>query len=63
MEPARIAAIRTAVQSAERSKLNKSNRTKLKGLSAEIAKAAAAASGDDAARMQALAEVLDNPVL
>ena len=63
MEPARVAAIRKAVQSAERSKLNKSNRTKLKALSAEIASAAATASGDDAARMQALAEVLDNPVL
>ncbi|HSI88762.1 MAG TPA: hypothetical protein VK918_06880 [Pyrinomonadaceae bacterium] len=63
MPAPRIAAIRSAVQSAERSKLNRSNRTKLKRLSAEIAKTAAAANGDDAARMRALAQVLDNPVL
>jgi hypothetical protein len=63
MPAPRIAAIRTAVQSAERSKLGRSDRAKLRGLSAEIGKAAAAASGDDAARMKALAEVLNNPVL
>jgi hypothetical protein len=57
----RIAALRQAIQSAENSRLNKKDLTKLKSLAAALDKSAAGANSADATRVQALAEILRRP--
>ena len=58
----RIAALRQAIQSAESSRLNRSELAKLKSLAPSVEKSAATAkSAADSTRMQALAEILKQP--
>jgi hypothetical protein len=60
----RIAALRTAIQKAERSKLSSGSRGALQGIGLALAKGAANATNTaDANRMRALAEILKRPVL
>ncbi|MGH7836305.1 MAG: LVIVD repeat-containing protein, partial [Candidatus Binataceae bacterium] len=58
----RIAALRKAIQSAERSHMSKSKLAKLKGMAASLdASATAATSPADSARLHALANILQHP--
>jgi hypothetical protein len=58
----RIAALRKAIQSAESSKMNRSELAKLKALAPSLEKSAAMAkSPGDSTRLQALAEILKRP--
>jgi hypothetical protein len=64
LPPDRIAALRTAIQKAERSKLSSGSRGALQGIGLALAKSAANATNTaDANRMRALAEILKRPVL
>ena len=56
-----VTSLRQAIQSAENSKLNKKDVTKLQTLAASVQSGASSKSADDAARLQALAEILKNP--
>jgi hypothetical protein len=53
--------LRQAIQSAENSKLNKKDVAKLQTLAESVQSGASGKSADDAARLQALAEILKNP--
>ncbi|MDX2044460.1 MAG: hypothetical protein SF097_24835 [Acidobacteriota bacterium] len=57
-----IAAMRDAIQRAEQSNLNASSRAKLQGFVKSLKESAGSKSGADAARLQALAEILQRPV-
>jgi hypothetical protein len=56
-----VTSLRQAIQSAENSKLNKKDVAKLQTLAASVQSGASGKSADDAARLQALAEILKNP--
>ena len=59
-----IATLRTSIQNAESSKMNKSSLAKLNGLAPSLEKTAATASNAaDAARLRALAAILKQPAL
>jgi len=58
----RIAALRKAIEGAEKSHMNKKNVTKLQEMAASVESSAGAASGTaDAKRLHALAEILKHP--
>ncbi len=58
----RIAALRKAIQSAEKSHMSKSKRAKLKGMAASLEESASTASSPaDSARLHALADILEHP--
>ncbi len=57
----RIAELRQAIQSAERSRLSEAELAKLKNLASSVDQSAAGKSGADATRLQALAEILRSP--
>jgi hypothetical protein len=57
----RIAALRQAIQSAERSKMKRKEVAKLKTFAAELEKSVAGASAADANRLQSVAEILKQP--
>ena len=56
-----VTSLRQAIQSAENSKLNKKDVAKLQTLAESVQSGASSKSADDAARLQALAEILKNP--
>ena len=56
-----VTSLRQAIQSAENSKLNKKDVTKLQTLATSVQSGASSKSADDAARLQALTEILKNP--
>jgi ribosomal protein S13 len=56
-----VTSLRQAIQSAESSKLNKKDVAKLQTLATSVQSGASSKSADDAARLQALAEILKNP--
>jgi hypothetical protein len=56
-----IASLRTSIQSAESSRMNKASLAKLKALGMSLDKSAATASAADAARLHALAAILNRP--
>ena len=56
-----IASVRTAIQKAESSNLNKSSMANLKKLAPSLESAAGSKTGADATRLQALAQILKNP--
>jgi len=56
-----VTSLRQAIQSAENSKLNKKDVAKLQTLAASAQSGASSRSTDDAARLQALADILKNP--
>jgi len=56
-----VTSLRQAIQSAESSKLNKKDVAKLQTLAESVQSGASSKSADDAARLQALAEILKNP--
>jgi hypothetical protein len=58
-----VASLRTAIQKAEASRLNKSSVASLKKLAPSLETAAGSKSGVDATRLQSLAAILKNPVL
>ena len=60
---AQIASVRQAIQKAEASRLNKSSAASLKKLAPSVESAAGSKSGADASRLQALAAILNDPVL
>jgi len=56
-----IASLRSAIEKAESSSLNKSSLEKLKGMTPSLEKSAASASEADARRLNGLAEILKHP--
>lgn len=58
-----IASVRTAIQKAEASRLNKASVASLKKLAPSLDTAAGTKTGADANRLHALADILKNPVL
>ena len=56
-----VTSLRQAIQSAENSKLNKKDVAKLQTLATSLQTGASSKSANDAARLQALAEILKNP--
>jgi len=59
-----IAAVRSAIQSAESSNLNRTELVKLRGFAASLKKSAGATkSAADSKRLQALAEILHRPIM
>jgi len=58
----RIAALRQAIQTAERSRMKPSELAKLKSLAPALEKSAAMTKSADSTRLQALAEILKRPV-
>jgi hypothetical protein len=61
LPPNKIADVRKAIQSAESSKMNKSQVKKLQKMAPSLEQTAAAASPTDAKRLNALAEILKHP--
>ncbi len=58
----RIATLRKEIQSAETARLNRASRDRLKAIAGLVDQSAGTASGADATRLHALADVLRNPV-
>ena len=57
----RVATLRTAIQAAEKSNLNRKSVAKLKGLAPSLDQSAGTTSAADANRLRALADILRNP--
>jgi hypothetical protein len=57
-----VAALRQAIQSAERSRMKPSELARLKSLALSLEKSAAMTKSADSTRLQALAEILKRPV-